>query len=271
MIHQRHRRLSRGNNPVKLLRETKVNMRTHRTEPRESVKLIAKLTYYRKLSGVVARGKVLAVPLLALFLVPFLIEAAQAFQLNRGNYRPAVTQPVNRVPLNGINGSNFSTNRFNYAPNVTRSVNPGVTQMNNKMYGTGNKSMNINASSGINRSNSFSTNRSNYAPTVTRSVNPGPTQMYNKMYGTGNKSMNINALMGNQIFKQNIGLPRNNGNINGLMANRIFKQNVVLPRNNATNLNSNRTRTTGVNVNNSSQKNVNTKIYNGALGKKFQY
>ena len=155
-------------------------MRTHRMEPRESVKLIANLTYYSKISGVVAGGKVLAVPLLALFLVPFLIEAAQAFQLNRVDYRPAVTQPVNRAPLNGINGSNFSTNRFNYAP------------------------------SGINRSNTFFTNRSNYAPTVTRSVNPGLTQMNNKMYGTGNKSMNINALSGNPTFEQNIGVPRNN-------------------------------------------------------------
>ncbi len=211
----------------------------------------------------------LAVPLLALFLVPFLIEAAQAFQPNRGNYRPAVTQPVNRFPLGGINtfstnrskyaptvnrfplgGINtFFTNRSNYAPTVTRSVNPGVTQMNNKMYGTGNKSMNITALRGINRSNTFSTNRSNYAPTVTRSVNPGLTQMNNKMYGTGNKSMNINALRGNQTFKQNIGVPRNN----------------------ATNLNPNLTRTTGVNVNNSSQRNVNTKIYFGARGKKFQY
>ena len=233
--------------------------------PRESVKLIANLTYYRKISGVVAGGKVLAVPLLALFLVPFLIEAAQAFQLNRGDYRPAVTQPVNRAPLNGINGSNFSTNRFNYAPSgingsktfftnrsnyaptVTRSVNPGLTQMNNKMYATGNKSMNINALMGINRSNTFSTNRSNYAPTVTRSVNPGVTQMNNKMYATGNKSMNINALMGNQTFKQNIGVPRNN----------------------ATNLNPNLARTTGVNVNNSSQRNLNTKIDFGARGKKF--
>ena len=84
-------------------------------EPRKSVKLIANLTYYRKISGVVAGGKVLALPLLALFLVPFLIEAAQAFQLNRVDYRPAVTQPVKRAPLNGINGSNFSTNRFNCA------------------------------------------------------------------------------------------------------------------------------------------------------------
>ncbi len=202
-------------------------------ESRESVKLIANLTYYRKISGVVAGGKVLAVPLLALFLVPFLIEAAQAFQPNRGDYRPAVTQPVNRFPLGGINRSNtFPINRSNYAPTVARSVNPGVTQMNNKMYGTGNKSMNINALRGINRSNTFSTNRSNYAPTVTRSVNPGLTQMNNKMYGTGNKSMNINALRGNQTFKQNIGVPRNN----------------------ATNLNPNLTRTTGVNVNNSSQK-----------------
>lgn len=174
-------------------------MRTHRMEPRESVKLIANLTYYRKISGVVAGGKVLVVPLLALFLVPFLIEAAQAFQPNRVDYRPAVTQPVNRFPLGGIN-----------------------------------------------RSNTFPINRSNYAPTVTRSVNPGLTQMNNKMYGTGNKSMNITALRGNQTFKQNIGVPRNN----------------------ATNLNPNLTRTTGVNVNNSSQRNV-KKIDFGARGKKF--
>ena len=159
----------------------------------------------------------LAVPLLALFLVPFLIEAAQAFQLNRVNYRPAVTQPVNRFPLSGINGSTFSTNRFNYA------------------------------SSGINGSKTFFTNRSSYAPNVTRSVNPGVTQMNNKMYATGNKSMNINALRGNQTFKQNIGITRNN----------------------ATNLNPNLTRTTGVNVNNSSQRNLNTKIDFGARGKKF--
>ena len=184
-------------------------------EPRESVELIANLKYYRKISGVVARGKVLAIPLLALFLVPFLIEAAQAFQLNRVDYRPAVTQPINRAPLGGINGSNFSTNRFNYA------------------------------SSGINRPKTFSTNRSNYAPTFTRSVNPGVTQMNTKMYGTGNKSMNINPLMGNQTFKQNIGVPRNND----------------------TNLNHNLTRTTGVDADNSSQRNVS---YNGARGRKFQ-
>ncbi len=240
-------------------------MRTHRMEPRESVKLIANLTYYRKISGVVAGGKVLAVPLLALFLVPFLIEAAQAFQLNRVDYRPAVTRSLNHALLKGINGSNFSTNRFNYAPSginrsntfstnrskyaptVTRFVNPGLTQMNNKMDGTGNKSMNINALSGINRSNIFSTNRSNYVPTVTRSVNPGVTQMNNRMYGTGNKSMNINALRGNQTFKQNIGVPRNI----------------------AINLNPNLTRTSGVNVNNSSQRNVNTKLDFGARGKKL--
>ena len=139
----------------------------------------------------------LAVPLLALFLVPFLIQAAQAFQPNRVDYRPAVTQPVNRFPLGGIN--------------------------------------------------TFSTNRSNYAPTVNHSVNPGVTQMNNKMYGTGNKSVNINALKGNQTFKENIGVPRNN----------------------ATNLNPNLTRTTGVNVNNSSQRNVNTKLDLGVRGKKF--
>jgi hypothetical protein len=214
------------------------------------VKLIANLTYYRKISGVVAGGKVLAVPLLALFLVPFLIEAAQAFQLNGGNYRPAVTQPVNRFPLGGIKGSKtFFTNRSNYAPTVTRSV--GVTQMNNKMYGTGNKSLNINALRGNQtfKQNIGVPNRSNYAPTVTRFVNPGLTQMNNKMYGTGNKSMNITALKGNQTFKQNIGVPRNN----------------------ATNLNPNLARTTGVNVNNSSQRNVNTKIDSRALGKKFPY
>ncbi len=205
---------------------------------------------YCKISGVVAGGKVLAVPLLALFLVPFLIEVAQAFQPNRVDYRPALTQPANRAPLGGINGSKtfstnrsnyaptvnrfplggingsktFFTNRSNYAPTVNRSVNPGVTQMNNKMYGTGNKSMNITALKGNQtfKQNIGAPNRSNYAPTVTRSVNPGLTRMNNKMYGTGNKSMNINALMGNQTFKQNIGAPRNN----------------------ATNLNPNLTRTT---------------------------
>jgi hypothetical protein len=221
-------------------------------------------------SAVVAGGKVLAVPLLALFLVPFLIQAAQAFQLNRVDYRPAVTQPVNRFPLGGINKSNtfpinrsncaptvnrfplggintFSTNRSNYAPTVNHSANPGLTQMNNKMYGTGNKSMNITALRGNQtfKQNIGVPNRSNYAPTVTRSVNPGLTQLNNKMYGIGNKSMNITALSGNQTFKHDIGVPRNN----------------------ATNLNPNLTRTTGVNVNNSRL--FNTKLDFGARGKKF--
>jgi len=157
-------------------------MRTHRMEPRESVKLIATLTYYRKISGVVAGGKVLAVPLLALFLVPFLIEAAQAFQRNSVDYRPAVTQPVNPAPLGGMNRSKtFFTNRSNYVPTVTRSVKPGVTQMNNKMGGTGNKNMNINALRGKQtfkqKIGILRNNATNLNPNLTRTTRNNATNL----------------------------------------------------------------------------------------------
>ncbi len=193
----------------------------------------------------------LAVPFLTLFLVPFLIQAAEAFQLNRGNYGPAVTQTVNRPPLNGINGSNFSTNRFNHALN---GINGSDFSTNRFKYApNGIKGSNFStkrfnyASSGVNRSNSFSTIRSSYAPTVTGPVNPGVSQTNNRMYRIPNKLLNINALRRNQTFRQNIGVPRNN----------------------ATNLNRSLTITTGVNGANSNQKNVNKKVDLGARGKKF--